>query len=269
MWKPPKIWDGGTCFIIGGGPSILTEFEVPDKLQEAFKLREIGLSALAPYMASIKDKHTIGINLAYSLGNWVDFVFFGDYSWFVWHRQELAKFTSLKVTCSPKFKDWSEDNVERIKYMPRNHEHKQGITTTPGYVSWNKNSGAASISLACQLGVSRIVLLGFDMDFDSSNKHTHWFGSHWEKVGGPFDRHGQRRKPPENNRNERAKGSFLHGTRVFDVIAEEAKELGVEIINASPNSAIQSLPKVSVSEVLEQLEMEKTPETEENEDESD
>ena len=55
MWKPPKIWKGGTAYIIGGGPSV----------------NDADLSL-------IHDRRVIGVNNAYSLGGWVDVCWFGD-----------------------------------------------------------------------------------------------------------------------------------------------------------------------------------------------
>jgi len=55
MWHPPKIWNNGTVFILGGGPSLL---------DNNFDL--------------IENKHVIGINNAYRLGDWVDICWFGD-----------------------------------------------------------------------------------------------------------------------------------------------------------------------------------------------
>ena len=54
-WTPPKIWEGQTAFIIGGGPSI-------NDLD----------------MDLIKDRRVIGTNNAYQMGGWVDICWFGD-----------------------------------------------------------------------------------------------------------------------------------------------------------------------------------------------
>ena len=244
IWKPPSMWKNGTCWIIGGGPSILNQFDVPKELQDKFKKRLIPLSELSNYLKALHDKHIIGINLAYTIGNWIDIVFFGDGQWFLHHRQALANFNGLKVSCSPRFKDWPDGNSERIKFMARNHERVEGITDIRGYVSWNRNSGAASISLAQQLGVDRIILLGFDMTTDAE-QDTHWHGRHWEKRGGPFDPKGNliTLKKPTALPYER----HLEG---FPKIALDAERLNLEIINANPNSEIDAFPKYNVKDLL-------------------
>jgi hypothetical protein len=60
---------------------------------------------------------------------------------------------------------------------------------------------------------------------------SHWHGRHREK--------GQVKPPP-----------FRRHLRGWPAIAEDAVKIGVEIINASPTSAIQAFRKVSVRELL-------------------
>ena len=115
-----------------------------------------------------------------------------------------------------------------LKYMPKDSRHRQGISVRPGHVSWNRNSGCAAISLAAQLGVKRIILLGFDMTTDK-NKVTHWHGSHGAK----------RRNPP-----------FESHMKGMAEIAKDAEKLDIEIINASSISAIDVFPKKRVRDLL-------------------
>ncbi len=235
MWKPPRIWQGGTCWIIGGGPSIFQQFNVPSKLQNKLKNREVDLSSLSSYMSCLHNRHVIGINLAYKLGNWIDFLAFGDGSWFLEHRWELAKYSMFKVSFSPRQYDWGDNNVERIKSMVRNRSYKYGINTEPGYISWNSNTGAAAVSLAYQLGAKRIILVGFDMDVDEDGD-THWHGCHWEKV----NRKDQ--DDPDTLRVAGAHKSFGKYIKAFDHIAEDAEKLGLEIFNINKHSKIKSIP---------------------------
>ena len=105
--------------------------------------------------------------------------------------------------------------------------HRQGISPDPTKVSWNSNSGAAAISLAAHFGVKRIILLGFDMSFNGKGV-SHWHGSHGNEKPPPFRKH-------------------MLG---FPVIAAEAKDRNIEIINASLGSALTEFPKVHVKELL-------------------
>jgi len=183
-------------------------------------------SAYAPYLSPIHDRHVIGVNNAYQLGTWIDALFFGDCGWYLVHRFPLAKWPNLKVTCCKRFEKKNKQGREGIKYLAKDTSHRWGISPHPTRVSWNSNSGSSAINLAAHFGARRIILLGFDMSVDGS---THWHRGHGNKAGPPFARH-------------------LKG---FPQIAADAKERGIEILNASPVSAIQHFQVVSLKEAID------------------
>jgi len=230
-WNTPRIWENGECWIIGGGPSIMRQFHIPENVIEAVREKRLPLSAYSPYMESIHSKHIIGVNMALQLGNWVDFCFFGDDGWFRDHRKELAQFTGVKVSCAPMFckNTYHADNGERIKYLAQDPKKSHGISEVPYTVCWNANSGAAAISLASHLGAKKIVLLGFDMQLDPNGN------SHWHK---------------EYQMNPAKRSVFPRHLRGFPIIAADAKRMGIEILNASPESAIDDFPKMTVEAIL-------------------
>lgn len=226
MWKIPKIWEGGRCFILGGGASLPKQFNVPEQLIRDVYVGRKGIDAYSPYLSSIQGSHIIGVNMAYRFGNWVDCVFWGDDSFLKRESKGLMAYQGIRVTCANKL----EHPYHRfVKHVLR--DRKQfGLTTNEGTVVWNKNSGAAAINLATQLGVKQIILLGFDMKLDAgSNQHWHkCYSSPVKTVGATFKRH-------------------LTG---FPAIAEDAKKLGVEILNCNLDSAIDSFKKVSLKDIL-------------------
>lgn len=235
-WKAPPIWQGGECWILGGGPSVFRQFGIPDDVIKGVTSREIPPSSYSDYLSPIHDKHVIGINNAYQIGTWIDVLYFGDCTWYNLHRLKLIDWPGLKVSHCARF----QENVkrakqEKIKFMARDKSHKLGISRRPGHVSWNFNSGAAAISLAAHFGVKRIILLGFDMAIDKKTSASHWHGSH--------------RAPGEKPKIAPEKAYRKHLTS-FPQIAKEAKERGLEIINASPKSAIQAFQKVRVKDLL-------------------
>ena len=65
---------------------------------------------------------------------------------------------------------------------------------------------------------------------------------HWHDVYG-------RTKAPVDPRKRR-KMPFHKHLRGFPQIARDAKRMGVEILNASPDSAIECFRKVTVKEIL-------------------
>jgi hypothetical protein len=71
IWQVPRIWEGGDVWIIGGGPSITKEFNIPDEVVQSVLKKQSPLSVYSPYMSFLHDKHVIGINVAYMLGDWI------------------------------------------------------------------------------------------------------------------------------------------------------------------------------------------------------
>lgn len=229
MWIIPKIWDGGDVWILGGGPSVSKQFDIPQEVIQSVMENNSTPDTLSSYMSAIHTKHVIGINAAYLLGDWIDIIFFGDKNFLLAHDKGLAKSPSLKVSSS----DYCIRYVG-IKHTPTDNKHREGISTRPGHVAWNNNSGAASISLAVQLGAKRIFLLGFDMKLDDA-ANTHWHNI-YPKVDSagvvisrnPFPRH-------------------LKG---FPAIKTDADKLGVQIYNVNLDSAIKEFPKITLKEAL-------------------
>lgn len=227
-WKPFPMWQGGTCYIIGGGTSIAEQFEVPLSIVTQVKNKTLPLSAYSKYLTYLHDKHTIGINIAYQIGTWIDIIFFGDNGFYQAHKNKLLQYPGIVATCAPCFIEKKKDNG--IKFLNQDPKKRQGISTNISTVAWNGNSGAAAISLAVHLGVKKIVLLGFDMNLDSQGS------SHWHS---------------EYEVRNRKQSPFAKHLQGFPAIARDAKNMGVDIINANPNSAIHEFPKKSIKEIIE------------------
>lgn len=239
MWTPPKIWENGECWIIGGGPSITEQFGVPKDLVQSVREKQTSISSYSPFLSFLHDKHVIAINMAFKLGDWVDFIFYGDNGFFLKNKKELIHHPKIKIACSDKPPEHASSYG--VRYMPLNRRKPKGISEKYGQVSWNGNSGAASISLAYQLGACKIYLLGFDMSLDSLN-YQHWHGE-YSTVKNKDKRAADPRKLPFNR--------HLSG---FPQIAKDAKRLGLEIINVNPSSAIDVFPKKSLKEILNEKE---------------
>ncbi|MCD6361464.1 MAG: hypothetical protein J7M38_11465, partial [Armatimonadetes bacterium] len=213
------MWEDGACFIIGGGTSVPRLFDVPEEVIQKVCARELPPSSYSPYTSAIHNKHIIGVNNAYQLGEWIDILFFGDNSWYIQHREALKHWAGLKVSCNSSLFSRASYEKDDVKCLDRDKEHPFGISSDPTKVSWNGNSGAAAINLAVHLGVKKIFLLGFDMVEDTKTGYTHWHGTHLL----PDQR--AKRLPP-----------FARHLRGFPQIAKDAKEIGIEIFNLSPMS---------------------------------
>ena len=207
----PKIWKDNTAFILGGGPTLATvDFDL------------------------IKDRRIIAVNNAYgdpvlnakgkTVGylprSWVDVCFFGDARWYGWHKRDLFGFPGLIITCRQEL--YREDGQVRATMRGRS----EGLDPRPDRLAWNRSSGGAAIDLAFHFGVKRIVLLGYDMR--RVDDRANWHEDHPAPHKNPYDR-------------------FLDP---FPAIARDAAEFGLEIINATPNSAIKLFRFMTLEEIL-------------------
>jgi hypothetical protein len=223
------MWEGGECWIIGGGPSIPREFGVPESVIDQVVKRQAPINTYSPYLSPIHGRHVIGVNAAFYIGTWIDIVFFGDYGFYSKNVKQLLEFPNLRVTCATK----GRDKMAGVKFVARDGKQRFGISNKPNHVSWNINSGASAIGLAYHLGVKRIYLLGFDMKLGNDNIQ-HWHDHYKRGVRNlhpsklPFHRH-------------------LEG---FPKIVSDAKRLGLEIVNVCPDSAIEGFPKVRLKDVI-------------------
>lgn len=170
-------------------------------------------------LSSIHGQRCIGVNNSTFLGDWVDVCWFGDLKWWGWHKERLKSYTGLIITCNTRMKKWS-----KMKVLLRGKV--AGIDTRPSHVSWNRSSGASAINLAYHFGAKRIILLGFDMRRIDGKKN--WHDDHKEKIHDPFIRH----------------------LKSFSQIKKDAEHLGLEIINATPGSAINQFPIMTLKDAM-------------------
>jgi len=225
-WNVPRMWEGGECYIIGGGTSMPRQFNVPKLLIEEVVSGKKLPDEYSPYLSLLHNRHVIGVNAAYTIGNWIDICFFGDMGFFNKHMKQLVRFPGLKVSCNSVVQRFSW-----VKFLKQSRVKGRGIAPRNTEVVWGLNSGAAAINLAVHTGAKRIVLLGFDMKLDEHTQ-SHWHGLY------------KKRTPKDLER------SFNKHLRIFPAIAKDAKKMGIEILNANPDSGLQVFKKVKLEDVL-------------------
>jgi hypothetical protein len=151
FWTVPQIWDGDTCFIVGGGPSIAKV--------DIDRLRGKG--------------RFIAVNNAYKIANWFEVMFYGDKQWLRAHGRGLSEFPGLKITAENR--EYPTDcwiDSLGIKVIEREFS-ANGISTNADLLFWNQSSGACAINLATLLGADKIILLGFDMQRVEGKSNYH------------------------------------------------------------------------------------------------
>lgn len=237
-WCVPRIWEGGDVWILGGGPSVTRQFEIPDSVVEEVRKGVSPPTTYSPYMEALHDKHVIGINVAYLIGDWMDMVFFGDNKFFLAHRERLATWPGLKVSCHS-----STAKIDWVKHLERDTTHPRGISPDPRKISWNCNSGASAVSVAANAGAKRIILLGFDMTING-NGNRHWHNLYHSTVPVPPNARGRGGLPRAVHL------PFDRHLRGFPDMARDAKLRGIEILNVCPESAITVFPKITLEDVL-------------------
>lgn len=159
----------------------------------------------------------IAINTTYKLVPWAEVLYAHDARW--WNNTPDAKnHPGLKVGgsgCPPYVRTLR--NTGTLGYDP-----------TPGCIRTGGNSGYQAIHFAMHAGARRILLLGYDM------RGEHWHGRH---AGMPN---------PES-------GLLKRWAQRFATLTEPAKELGVEIINCTPGSAVTCFPIMLVEDALARM----------------
>jgi len=211
-WQIPEIWPGGECFILGGGPSVA-----------------------AVSVSGLQGRRVIAVNQSHKIAPFAEVCFFADCSW--WHRfgeRELLGFSGLKVTTCIKLL-----GVKGVKVC-RKQTSPAGLVFGGGALSWNRSSGACAINLAVALGAKRIVLLGFDMR-DVGER------AHWHDDYAPI----QQKVLRLVGRARKVEAPYSKFLISFAAIARDAERRRIEIVNATPGSAIREFPIVDPGILLQ------------------
>lgn len=148
----------------------------------------------------------VAVNDAYRLAPWADMLYAADGLWWEFHWQRGAgEFRGLRVTAQ-----------RQVRYPVTIAEVSghRGFDPRPGYIRTGGNSGYQALHVAAQLGARKIVLCGLDM------QGSHFFGPH---------------PKPLNNT-----GSYAHHILQFETLAKPLADLGVDVVNVSPRSALRA-----------------------------
>lgn len=163
-----------------------------------------------------RGQHVIAVNDAYTLAPWADVLYAADNKWWHWHRG-APDFAGLKYTI--------EDRPYQYVVQPLQNTGPYGLELAPTGLRTGFNSGYQAINLAVHFGAKRIVLLGFDL------KGRHFFPDH------PLRRNPG---PP-----------FAACLMAFPTLVGPLKTAGVEVVNCSPDSAIECFPKLALADALQ------------------
>lgn len=103
-----------------------------------------------------------------------------------------------------------------------------GFSSDPDTINGGGNSGFQAIHLAATFGARRIVLIGYDMQ--RTEGKLHWHGKHWGRL-------------PNGN-------GFPSWIKQMTPLAKDLRRMGVEVINATKNTALRCFPRLDLEDAL-------------------
>lgn len=208
------LWKDKTVVLIGGGPS-LTCAQV----------------AVVMDAHAVGDVRVIAVNDAYLLSPFADVLYFADDRWHGWHsrKEQFKKFSGQK--CSITLAEYATESEATPLHDDSVHVLRRGtewgLSRNPYIIHTGRNSGMQALNIAVLAGARRVLLLGIDCK--PSSEKSHWFGSH--PVQEPDAVYVLYRMGFENAVND------LH-------------DIGVNVVNCSPDSALTCFPKASIESLL-------------------
>jgi hypothetical protein len=106
---------------------------------------------------------------------------------------------------------------------------REGYDERLGFIRHQWNSGGSSIHLAAQLGARRIVLIGFD--FRVIDGRRHFFGEHPREI------------------ESISQSRYDSWAELMSELARELERRKVEVLNATPGSALKTWPFVDLEKI--------------------
>ena len=200
-WFPD--WRGAAVAIVASGPST----------------KKAGVGALRGRIKTIAIKENV------ELCPWADVVYGCDAAW--WRNANgLPKYSGLKVA----YQDALTAGYPDIRIIDIDRHSNAILTDEPGRLGSGGNSGFQALNLAVQFGVTRVLLVGFDMQ--RSGNLLHWYGHN----NGP-------------GRNNPGDDNFKRWRAALDGAAGTLADLGVEVADASESASV-AYRKVSIEGAL-------------------
>ena len=208
-----RAWAGCTAVCLGGGPSLTTE-----QVEKVRQAREQG----APL-------RVIAINNAYELAPWADVLYFADTDWHEQHRSREAfrAFKGLKVSIEPTGARIGDPDVLMLRNMSY-RKVRPDFSEEPDTLATGSNGGFQVVNFSVLAGALRVLLLGYDMK-PAKDGRTNWHKAH------------RSRTPP---------GAYKSFRNAFKRLPPILARLGVEVVNCTPDSALEYFPRRHLEDEL-------------------
>lgn len=147
-----------------------------------------------------------------------------DFHWW----QEYA----LEVARTVKSELWSISTAAQRDYgcSVIGHSNGRGLSRQVNHIHTGQNSGYQAIGLAYLWGAKRILLLGYDFQFQGAKRH--WHGDHPNTLGN-------------------CGGNMGRWIQSMGFLAEDLKNDGVEVVNCSRSTALRCFRQSTIDRELE------------------
>lgn len=205
----------------------------PDWKSEAAAIIAAGPSVKAADVALLSGRlRVVAIKRSVELAPFADAVYGCDEAW--WRSvRGLQNFTGFKA-------GWSRLACDRWRLAKVDIREPHATSNAllfdrPGEVGGGGNSGFQALNLVAQWGADRILLIGFDCH---DRGGAHWYGRNMAQ--------GQSNPTEGVTPND----GFRRWRTAFATAAEQLKERGVEVVNASPSSTIAGFRRQGIEATL-------------------
>lgn len=164
----------------------------------------------------------IVINTSFRAAPWADVLYACDLAWWDRHVAEVRDVFKGEL--------WTQTKEAAVRHGLNRVEGRagRGLCREPGVIHQGGNSGYQAIGMAVLQGARRVVLLGYDMQ--RTGGRSHWHGDH-----------------PGGLRNNSPFASWL---KRFGDLADDLASEGVDVINATRETALQCFRRANLEDVL-------------------
>ncbi len=187
-----------------------------------------GLSVRQSDLDLLEGQKVIAVNKMFERLPAAPVIYFTDPRVWNWYKDEMAQHPARIFTMADK----KRLRTRRLDYIGRQRRGMEGLSLDPRKLCHGNNSGYAAINLAVLLGAAVIVLYGFDMGVPQDDGLVHCHAEH--PV--PTQPHVFERMLPN-----------------FDSLIAPLEEAGVKIINATRGGVLESFPRQSLREILDEM----------------
>lgn len=167
----------------------------------------------------------IAVNTTYQKATWADVLYACDEAWWAQYFPKLATVFRGQL--------WTVSSAARDKWGTRwiMGADGGGLSPSSTHIHTGMNSGYQAIGLAHVFGAARLTLLGYDFKVGPRGERHH-HGDHPKGLGNC------------------SPGRFPSWRSAMDVLARDARKVGLQIENASRDTALKCFPRVKLEDAL-------------------